>query len=113
MRAALTAGSERTNPYHSRLRPVAQCQGVVSAEAASAGRAGGGGGGEASVPIARDEAGTVPGKDIGVSPSCASSITSRQILAGRVPPATRFMGLIVIAMGVQFALTGVRAFMKG
>jgi multiple antibiotic resistance protein len=25
---------------------------------------------------------------------------------------TRFMGLIVIAMGVQFALTGVRAFMK-
>lgn len=26
---------------------------------------------------------------------------------------TRFMGLIVIAMGVQFALTGVRAFMAG
>ena len=25
---------------------------------------------------------------------------------------TRFMGLIVIAMGVQFALTGIRAFMK-
>jgi multiple antibiotic resistance protein len=24
---------------------------------------------------------------------------------------TRFMGLIVLAMGVQFALTGVRAFM--
>jgi multiple antibiotic resistance protein len=27
--------------------------------------------------------------------------------------ATRFMGLIVIAMGVQFALTGIRAFMSG
>jgi multiple antibiotic resistance protein len=27
--------------------------------------------------------------------------------------ATRFMGLIVIAMGVQFALTGIRAFMVG
>lgn len=27
--------------------------------------------------------------------------------------ATRFMGLIVIAMGVQFALTGIRAFMRG
>jgi len=27
--------------------------------------------------------------------------------------ATRFMGLIVIAMGVQFALTGIRAFMAG
>ncbi len=26
---------------------------------------------------------------------------------------TRFMGLIVIAMGVQFALAGIRAFMKG
>jgi multiple antibiotic resistance protein len=26
---------------------------------------------------------------------------------------TRFMGLIVIAMGVQFALTGIRAFMSG
>jgi len=26
--------------------------------------------------------------------------------------ATRFMGLIVIAMGVQFALTGIRAFMR-
>ena len=25
---------------------------------------------------------------------------------------TRFMGLIVIAMGVQFALTGIQAFMK-
>jgi small neutral amino acid transporter SnatA (MarC family) len=26
--------------------------------------------------------------------------------------ATRFMGLIVIAMGVQFALTGIRAFFE-
>lgn len=26
---------------------------------------------------------------------------------------TRFMGLIVVAMGVQFALTGIRAFMRG
>jgi hypothetical protein len=26
---------------------------------------------------------------------------------------TRFMGLIVLSMGVQFALTGVRAFMAG